>query len=116
MKQISIYDDALVSFPRPEANMFEYFLPVDQQVHPGQYYPSPSSHGNTDADTPVDARVDDTRPAPSRRPWDQDNGNPFTTAHEHPFFMIDTRNNHCSKFKTYLRDMATLSDDSLVSL
>jgi hypothetical protein len=116
MKQIVIDDDASVSASCPQSNLFENYSPVDQQVHPGQYYPAPYLHDDMDADTPADAHMGDTRPAPSCRPWYQDHGNPFTTAREHPFFMVATRNNNCSKFKMYLHDMVTLSDDSLVSL
>jgi hypothetical protein len=107
MKQMVVGEGASVSVPRPQSNLFGDY---------SHYYPAPPSHDDTDPDIPVDAYMDDTHPTHSRHHWNQDNGNPFSAPRDHPLCMVATCNNHCSKFKTYLPDMVTISDYSLVSL
>jgi hypothetical protein len=71
---------------------------------PGQYYAVPDSDDS-----------DGTYEVPQRS-WERVHDNPFAIVCEHPFLQVVSRNNHCSKFKSYLTGSIKLKDDSLVAL
>jgi hypothetical protein len=58
--------------------------------HPGQYYTVPDSD---DSDGTVEV---------PQRSWERVHDNPFAIVREHPFLQVASRNNNCSKFKSYL--------------
>jgi hypothetical protein len=74
----------------------------------GQYYHVATTDDSSEDDTPADLHQE--------HPREGDHGNPFALIRAHPFLQASSRNTNCSKFKTHLKDMVALSDDSLVSL
>jgi hypothetical protein len=95
LKQAAIQVDSTLhpSVPRPPPRQ-----------HPGQYYDVPDSD---DSDGTVDV---------PQRSWERVHDNPFAIVREHPFLQVASRNNHCSKFKSYLTGGIELKDDSLIAL
>jgi hypothetical protein len=101
LKRATIQEDSTVP-PSSSTGANVQHPPYRQR--PGQYYAVPDYDDS-----------DGTDEIPQRS-WECVHDNPFAIVREHPFLQVASRNNHCSKFKSYLTGSIELKDDSLVAL
>jgi hypothetical protein len=101
LKQAAIQEDSTL---HPSSSAGAHIQRTPTRQRPGQYYAVPDSDDS-----------DGTDEVPQRS-WERVHDNPFAIVRKHPFLQVASRNNHCSKFKSYLTGSIELKDDSLVAL